>query len=269
MTLSFSFRQVFFIASIFVGGFFAGSAMAAPRAVFLIGEDEYKTAETLPEFARAELESRGWEVAVVTEDAKDKNQFPGLIEELKKADLLVLSVRRRFLPKEQLEAVRAYLDSGKPLVGIRTACHPFCPAPNTKVNLPAGSDTWMDFDPTVLGGHYTGHHKPNGEKVMVKKAEGADASPILANVDIAKLVGNGSLYKVSEIDKNCTPILIGSIPNQQAEPIAWTHSYGAKKGKVFYTSLGHPDDFKESDFRQLLLNGIYWASNQGKVPDKK
>jgi type 1 glutamine amidotransferase len=28
---------------------------------------------------------------------------------------------------------------------------------------------------------------------------------------------------------------------------------------VFFTSLGHPDDFKNAEFRRLLVNGIGWA----------
>ena len=32
-----------------------------------------------------------------------------------------------------------------------------------------------------------------------------------------------------------------------------------KRARVFYTSLGHPDDFKNAEFRRLLANGIAWA----------
>jgi type 1 glutamine amidotransferase len=35
---------------------------------------------------------------------------------------------------------------------------------------------------------------------------------------------------------------------------------------VFYTSLGHPDDFAEPAFRRLLLNGILWALRQPVPP---
>ena len=31
------------------------------------------------------------------------------------------------------------------------------------------------------------------------------------------------------------------------------------KSRVFYTSLGHPDDFKSDAFQTLLVNGILWA----------
>jgi type 1 glutamine amidotransferase len=231
----------------------------SPRIVLLIGEDEYKTWETLPEFAKTELEPCGFRVTVILEDPKEKHHFPGIVEALAKADLLVLSTRRRLPPKDQLDAVRAYLDSGKPLVAIRTACHAFAPPLGNK-NKPdlAAGDSWPEFDPQVLGGRYTNHHGA-GPSVMVTLAPGADGSAILKGVDVGQLVGKGSLYKVSPLDPTCAQLLIGTIPDKPAEPVAWTHLYGANKARVFYTSLGHPDDFKEPAFRQLLLNGITWA----------
>ncbi len=43
------------------------------------------------------------------------------IDELKMADCLVLYIRRLALPTAQLDTVRAYLESGKPLVALRIA----------------------------------------------------------------------------------------------------------------------------------------------------
>src|SRR6187399_673349 len=113
----------------------------AQHIVFMIGEDEYHTWETLPEFARKELEPRGYRVTIVNADTADKNNFPGLIEALRTADLLALSVRRRTPPAEQLAAVRAYLAAGKPLLGIRTACHAFALRP-TDPPAAAPLSTW-------------------------------------------------------------------------------------------------------------------------------
>ena len=227
--------------------------------VMMIGEDEYHTWETLPEFAKSELLPRGMKVTVVQQDAQDKNRFPGIIEALSKADLLVLSVRRRLPPPDELNAVRHYLDSGKPLVGIRTACHAF--APQGKRALPQGRASWIEFDPQVLGGHYDNHY-PDGPKTAITVAPGAEASPILKDMDVEKLVGNGSLYRVSPIDPLCQALLIGTIPGKSPEPVAWTHLYGPRNARIFYTSLGHPDDFKERGFRKLLINGMLWALGQ-------
>ena len=201
----------------------------------------------------------GYQIKIINADTTDKHQFPGIIEALKDADLLFLSVRRRTPPKEQLAAVRAYLAAGKPLVGIRTACHAFALRPNEKL-ADAKLEAWQTFDPEVIGGNYTGHH--GKDKVAVSLAPGADAHAILKGVSVAKLIGNGGLYKVSPLAASSTPLLIGTIADQPAEPIAWTHLYGEKKGRVFYTSLGHPDDFLVPDFRKFLLNSVAWALNK-------
>jgi type 1 glutamine amidotransferase len=235
----------------------AAKTARSPHVVVMIGEDEYHTWETLPEFADRDLRPRGYLVTIVNQDAADKNNFPGLVDALRTADLLVVSVRRRTPPTEQLDAVRAYLAAGKPLVGIRTACHAFALRPS---DPPAGAahSTWQDFDPEVLGGHYTNHHA-EGPPTTVTVAPGGETHPILKGISLAGLVGAGSLYKVSPLTKDTTPLLMGAIPGQPAEPIAWTHLYGTKGARVFYTSLGHPDDFKNAEFRRLLGNGVAWA----------
>ena len=78
-----------------------------PRAVFLIGEDEYKTEVTLPAFAVKELEPLGVRCTFAIADPKSPHDFPGT-EALDDADLLVLSVRRRAPTAEQMAIIRKY-----------------------------------------------------------------------------------------------------------------------------------------------------------------
>jgi type 1 glutamine amidotransferase len=252
-------KRLFSLAAILasVGLPVAAQAQRAPHIVFMIGEDEYHTWDTLPDFAKRELESRGYRVTIIQQDAKDKNTFPGLVDALQSADLLFVSVRRRTPPADQMNAIRAHLEAGKPLVGIRTACHAFALRPT---DPPAGPNqsVWQAFDPQVLGGHYTNHH-PEGPRTTVTIAPGAQGNQILKGVSVSALVGAGSLYKVAPLEPGTTPLLIGSIPSQSPEPIAWTHRYGEKRARVFYTSFGHPDDFTNQEFRRLLVNGIAWA----------
>lgn len=230
------------------------------RIVMIIGDDEYKTEVTLPEFARSDLEPLGFNVTIIHSDAKDKNQFPGLVEAVENADLLFVSVRRRMPPKEQLDAIRTHVAAGKPLVGIRTACHAWCLRNDeqTKKLIAAGHAEWPQFDAEVIGGNYTNHHG-NGPKTTIALVDGAKEHPILRGIEVADLVGNGSLYKVQPLKDSATPLLIGSIPNQEPEPVAWTNVAGPKKARVFNTSLGHPDDFANPQFRKLLTSGIFWT----------
>jgi type 1 glutamine amidotransferase len=222
----------------------------------VIGDDEYKTEVTLPAFAKAELEPRGFAVRVIHADATDKDQFPGLAEAARAADLILVSARRRTPPADQLEALRAHVAAGKPVVGIRTACHAF--APRGKEAVRAGRSVWPEFDPEVIGGHYTGHHG-SGPQASLTAAQGAKDHPIMRGVDLTRLLSHGSLYKVAPLVTSTTPLIIGSIAGKEPEPVAWTNVPRVGHSRVFYTSLGHPADFESPAFRKLLLNGICWT----------
>ncbi|NDC55042.1 MAG: hypothetical protein EBZ74_12440 [Planctomycetia bacterium] len=231
--------------------------------VMLIGEDEYRTNETLPEFARTELEPAGFRVTVIHAPPDDPRSFPGLVPALAEADLLLVSVRRRPPPQADLDAIRAHVAAGKPLVGIRTASHAF--APRRGEAPPAGHGTWDDFDPRVLGGRYVGHHGA-GPTTTVSVSPGAAAHPILVGLDVTKLVGHGSLYRVAPLEPSATALLAGVAADHPVEPIAWTNTPRRGGSRVFYTSFGHVDDFREPEFRRLLLNGICWTLDTAPPP---
>ncbi|WP_395746428.1 ThuA domain-containing protein [Prosthecobacter sp.] len=231
-------------------------AAEPPHIVIMIGEDEYHTWETLPEFAAKDLKEVPYRVTVVQADAADKNQFPGFVEAMKGADLLLISVRRRTPPTEVIDAVRAHLNAGKPLVGIRTASHCFALRPK-EPEPKAGLAIWQEFDHEVLGGNYTGHYGKDPAKITL--VPGAEAHAILKGVTVSELIGHGGLYKNTPLQEGTTPLLKGTLPGAETEPVAWTHLYGEKKARVFYTSMGHWDDFKLPAFRRFLLNGIAWA----------
>ena len=52
----------------------------------------------------------------------------------------------------------------------------------------------------------------------------------------------------------------GTIPDKEPEPVAWTNQY--KQSRIFYTSLGHQDDFQNESFRRMLINAVFWAMNK-------
>jgi len=224
-----------------------------PHLVIVMAESEYQTAKTLPVFALKHL-GKDFRISTVYGSETDAHDLPGL-DVLNEADLALISVRRRALPIKQMDLIRRFVDRGKPLVGIRTASHAFSLHGKQP---PQGCATWESFDAEVFGGHYTNHHGV-GPKVEIKAADGAAGHPILAGVPIAQLHGNGSLYKVSPLAQSARPLLLGSIPDKPAEPVLWTHTTKAG-GRVVYTSLGHPDDFREPAFQRLLSNAIHWAA---------
>lgn len=251
-------RSFFFRTLLAAAAFFGCQLQAAepPHIVIMIGEDEYHTWETLPEFAAKDLKAASYRVTVIQADATDKNQFPGFVEAMRDADLLLISVRRRTPTTEVMNAVRAHLAAGKPLVGIRTASHCFALRPK-EPEPKAGLAKWQEFDPEVLGGNYTGHY--GKDPATITLVPGAESHPILKGVTVAELIGHGGLYKNTPLKAGTTPLLKGTLPGAETEPVAWTHVYGEKKSRIFYTSMGHWDDFKLPAFRRFLLNGIAWA----------
>ncbi len=249
----------------FLGGEpFRFRADQPPKVVFLIGEDEYQTWETLPAFVEKFVDWRGLETVIVQQSPNNKNDFPGFAKAMDGADLLVVSVRRRALSKENLDLIRKHLDRGNPLVGIRTTSHAFAPRGEDV----SKGESWPEFDAEVLGGNYHTHHA-NGTKTVVHIPKSATVNPILTGVELAELVGNGSLYLSGPLKEGAEAVLIGEIPDKPAEPVAWTNTYGSRNSKVFYTSFGHPDDFANPQFRRLLLNGMLWALNQPIPPDNR
>ena len=226
-----------FLACCVVG---AAEPRKTPTIVLISGEYEYTSTNTFPAFKQF-LESN-YPVKCVYLERKGE-EIPGL-DALKAADLSILFIRRMTLPDEQLAQIKNFVDSGKPLIGLRTASHSF--------------ENWKEFDNEVLGGNYHNHH---GNTLVATAKVNPDAAnhPILKNVP-KEFETAGSLYKTSPLAKDTTLLLTGSITNQPPEPMAWTHNY--KGARVFYTSLGHPKDFDNPAFRTMLVNAIFWTLEQ-------
>jgi type 1 glutamine amidotransferase/nicotinamidase-related amidase len=228
-----------------------------PRVVFISAESEYGAADTLPGFADELKTKYGLYCEILQgsteKNGKDRHDLAGL-EALTNADLAVLFARRRALPAAQMKYFRDYMAGGKPLVALRTASHAF----DTRGKAPEGYAEWPQLDPEVLGGNYHGHHG-GGPKCAVTTAANANAHPILAGVQIP-FTSDGSLYEARPLAKSTKQLLIGTIPDREPEPVAWTNMY--KESRIFYTSLGHSDDFENPQFRRLLINAVFWAMNK-------
>ncbi|GAG50812.1 unnamed protein product, partial [marine sediment metagenome] len=108
-----------------------------PRMVFISAESEYKAEQSLPEFAHELKTKYGLYCEVLQGSINKKGEgryYIAGMESLTNADLAVLFVRRRALTAKQMKYFRNYMDSGRPLIGLRTASHAF----DTRGNAPAG-----------------------------------------------------------------------------------------------------------------------------------
>jgi type 1 glutamine amidotransferase len=231
------------------------SALAAPTKTIamLIAEPQYQTGRTLPVFAKKYLGEDFRVVYVTGSAAAGDVSFDG-IDEIAHADVLLVRVRRRTPPADQLAIIRAYVNAGKPVVGIRTASHAFRLA---KGQPPAGDADWAEWDHEVLGGNYHDHYKM-GPAVVIDASD--RQNEILRGVALP-FNSTVEFYKTSPLRPGAHIVLNGSIPGAAPEPVAWTFRR-QDGGRSFYTSLGAPSDFDNASFCRLLSNGIRWASGQ-------
>ena len=234
-------------------------AAEKPHVLFLISEDpdNYRAHETIPPFARTLERTQGYKVTVIKGEGElTAFRFPGLLPALATTDLLVFFSRRIALPHEQLDAIKAYLKAGKPLVALRTANHGFAP----RGKIADGHAAWPEFVPEILGCENRGYGPAKlGTDVAVVPE--AASHPILKGVP-RQWHSTGNIYHVAPLlDKSAVVLLTGTIPGK-VEPVAWTRMAG--RSRVFYTSVAHPADFETDYVPTLLTNGIRWALGENR-----
>jgi hypothetical protein len=251
---------------------FYGFAQKKPHVVFVTGDHEYGGELTMPIIAEELQKNYGFKCTVLkaSPNQNAEENIPGL-EILKEADLAVFFLRWRRLPKDQLAHIEAYLNSKKPLMGFRTSTHSF--------NFPVGheSESWNAFgewafnSPPGWGkkGHtHYGHTSTTVVNVDAKKAQ----HPILRGIAPSFKASSwlyhlGTEYPSLGANKLMYGTSINSEkPNPVVNPVAWTaiNKYGAK---VFFTTLGHPEDFKDPSIVRLVINAIHFQTGK-KVPAK-
>jgi type 1 glutamine amidotransferase len=217
-----------------------------PLKVCLVsGSLEYQSNESLAGFQKYLEANYPAKCSRAFIEGKDEANLNGL-ENLADCDVMLLFTRRLKISGEQLERIKRYCQSGKPLVGVRTASHAI--------------QSWLDLDKEVLGGNYRGHYG-EGPETEIQIVESAKDHPVLAGVQPFRSAG--SLYKNQGIADNTHLLMTGKNP-EATEPITWTREY--KGGRIFYTSLGHPQDFTEESFRRLLANALFWTAGRNATP---
>ena len=257
------------------------------RVVLVSGDEEYRSEEALPQLARILARRHGFSCTVCFAiDPKTgeinpnvNDNIPGL-EALDRADLMVIFTRFRNLPDEQMKHVVDYVESGRPVVGLRTATHAF--------NIPAGrkyarygwnSQDWPGgFGRNVLGETWISHHGRHGQQsTRGVVAPGAEDSPILRGIKSGDVWGPTDVYGVRlPLPGDSKVLVLGEVltgmspkdppaagkQNDPMMPVAWTRHYtgaAGKEARVFTTTMGAATDLQSEGLRRLLVNACYWA----------
>ena len=226
-----------------------------PHVVFVLAEAEYDSKRTLPEFAGKYLK-KGYRCTFLhakSGQGEGRNDIPGL-EALYDADLLVLSMRRRTLPVVQMDHLERYIRSDKAIVAVRVSIVPF-----QVKSCPPGHVVWDRFDREVIGCSYRGYD-PGSRKTGcdVRVLPEAGGHPIVKGLTARQFHSPSWPYKQRPLAESTTPLMMGRWSDKEPEePVAWTNTYHG--ARVFYTTLGHPDDFQIEPFNQMLVAAIRWA----------
>ncbi len=248
--------------------------------VFLAGDHEYRSEESLPELARILAKRHGFKCTVLFnidpetgEIVAGNSNIPGM-EALKTADLAVVFLRFQNLPKEQMQHLDDYLKRGGPVVGMRTATHAFNmpeSAPFSKYSYQSkDKDYEKGFGHQVLGQTWVGHYGTNHKQsTRITIIDDKKQHPILRGVKDIWVQAGGYVGKPidGEVLTMAQP-LNGMQPDSPADetkppmPSEWTRTYtsaSGKKGRVFTTLYGTPEDLLNDGYRRMLVNACYWA----------
>ena len=245
--------------------------------VLIAGDQEYRSEESIPALAQI-LAKRGFSCKVIYStnratgaiDPSTIDNLPGL-EALRRADLMVMFMRWLELPDEQTKEIVDYTNAGKPIVALRTSTHPFHyvkhpGSPFAKYDY-ASKDPAGGYGRLVIGETWVRHwgrHQQEATRGVV--ANGMENHPILRGVK--DVFGESDVYEITTLSGDSQPILMGQVlsgmtpdspPNtaKKMMPVAWVKTYNG--GRVFATTMGHADDFKNEGFRRMAVNGCYWA----------
>lgn len=264
--------------------------------VFVTGDEEYRSEEGMPQLAKILAVHHGFRCTVLFSINKETGEIdpttldniPGL-EALESADLLVLFTRFRELPDGDMKRIIDYTNSGRPIIALRTATHPF----NYIVNKesPYAKYTWNNTDPAFEGGygrqvlgetwvsHYGhhGHESTRGEIVPEMKEH-----PIVRGCE--DIWGDTDVYGINSLTGDSQPLVNGivltgmnptdppSTEKTEKQPIAWIKTYTGESGKparVFTTTMGASRDLLSEGLRRLLVNAAYWCTGlEEQIPER-
>ncbi|MCA9062418.1 MAG: ThuA domain-containing protein [Planctomycetaceae bacterium] len=263
---------------VYPGGHGAGHGK---HIVFLAGDHEYRSEETLPALARILSKHHGFKCTVLFNVDRESGEIvpgnsnmPGM-EALDTADLAVVFLRFQNFPVQQMEHLDAYLNRGGPVVGLRTATHAFrmkADQPFAKYSFDyKGDDYQLGFGHQVLGQTWVGHYGRNHQQsTRISVVDGKQDHPILRGVKDIWVQAGG--YVGKPIDGNILTMaqpLNGMTPESPADaskppmPSEWTRTYSTstgRTGRVFTSLYGTPEDLLNDGYRRLLVNGCLWAA---------
>lgn len=263
------------------------------KVVLVAGDEEYRSEEALPMLAEILAKRFGFQCIVLFSqdpntglvDPGNQNHIPGM-HHVNDADLLVLFTRFRALDNVSMDTLDAYMKSGRPVIGLRTATHAF--------NFPRDSEWWPwsfhsnrpqgGFGKHVLGETWVAHHGGHGSESTrgVPEPE-SESHPILRG--ITTTWGPTDVYTINDLPNDATVLLRGLIlegmsiddepvtddRNHPAMPVAWIRETKLDNGttrRVYCSTLASSQGMADVGNRRAFLQACLWCLNlEAQIPD--
>jgi len=204
---------------------------------------------------------------------------------LDSADAIVMLLRFRNWPDEEMARFEKFVLAGKPIVALRTSTHAF----NA---FPKGSrwETWNwnnegGFGKRVLGETWLTHwgrHKVEATRGAIEPSQ--QKNPVLRGVgnvfgetDVyeayppadATILVRGIVLKTLSPDSEPAdykkPRVTDKVEqgvNDPAMPVAWTRMNKNANGttnRIFTTTMGAATDLENEGLRRLIVNAVFWG----------
>lgn len=247
--------------------------------VLLSGDEEYRSEEGLPQMGKILSQRHGFKCIVLfaqdadgTINPNNSTNVPGM-HLLDGADLVVNQFRFRELPDADMKHFVDYLNSGRPMIVVRTATHAFNYERNKK--SPYAVYSWTapggGFGGRTVGESWTYHHGDHGKESARGLVEGKNRKhPILNSV--VDVWGPSDVYGVNpDFPSDALVLLQGQTltgmkptdpPNLKKAlmPVVWLRDYRSPDGKVsriLCSTMGAATDLESADLRRLFVNAAY------------
>ena len=261
--------------------------------VLLSGDEEYRSEEAMTQLGRILAMRHGFKCTVLYSinpqsgeiDPLIKNNIPG-IEALDSADMCVMLLRFRELPDEQMKHFVDFVNSGKPILALRTSTHAFAYSKDS--TSPYAKYDWKSkdwpggFGRQVLGETWIAHHGWHAHEATLGVVEpSAKDHPILRGV--GQVFGPTDVYTANP-PADCTILLRGQVlsgmsptdppvegkqkptdkyeKNNPMQPLVWLRNHtgdAGKTSKIITTTMGCAMDLQSEGLRRILVNSCYWA----------
>ena len=265
----------------------ADGAGKGKHIVLVCGEWEYRCEESLPMLAKILARRHGFKCTVVfqmnpkdgTVDPSVRNNLPGM-SALKTADMMIVFAMDLTLPDEQMKPFVEFLETGKPVFGIRCTLLSFkYPKDSPYARFDVGNGGYAR---DIFGESWQGHYGDHGkESTRGLRAGLVETHPILRGVH--DVWGPTDVYRVTKLPADATVYIYGQVltgmnptdpPNLKKSimPMVWTREIKRESGKVsrvVMSTIGAAQDMESEDLRRLYVNSVYWALGlESGIPQK-